>query len=168
MKRRRDRYHVRLMIALASIVVAASVSADAQSLVRHVVSSGAVATSDGTVTMRATVGQSIAGVVDRGDRQLYHGFWGPLPSAPTSVAVGVDDRQLWIDRGQLDLGDVRGPIRVVLVDLLGRTVADLYGGDASGLTAPIDLAHPSLPTGNYLVVVAAGGENRALPVTIVR
>ena len=61
-----------------------------------------------------------------------------------------------------------GPVRVRLVDVLGRTVATLHDGLLPAGTARLGVEAEGLAAGTYLAVVEAGGARVVRPLTVAR
>ena len=61
-----------------------------------------------------------------------------------------------------------GPVRVAVVDLLGREVASAYSGQMEAGRQPVALSMDALPAGVYVVVVDAGGQRLTRQVTVIR
>ena len=59
-----------------------------------------------------------------------------------------------------------GPVRLEVIDALGRSVAEATRSVADGRPLALDLA--DLPAGTYLVVVTAGGRRQSVRVTVAR
>ena len=128
-------------------------------VVRQVVSSGATTTSDGLHRVWATIGQPIVGVTVDPGGSLYQGFWGPLDPAPSSVTLQNEGRtgELRVIGDRITIGaSVRGPIRLVVIDLFGQTVRMLYEGDAASFIGSSLQGSDggSLPSGSYFLVLS--------------
>lgn len=68
----------------------------------------------------------------------------------------------------LSLADGVGPVRVEVIDALGRLVATLHEGPLGAGAHRLEVNGARLPVGTYLVRASGRGETTAVPITVVR
>ena len=83
-----------LVLALSLVVVGLALANGGIELPRWVLSSGASDSASGDVTLRATLGQPVVGVVSGGDVTLGQGFWhgGGLPEGGYDIYLPLVQR----------------------------------------------------------------------------
>lgn len=140
-----------------------------QTLDRGVISSGAVRSSNGALTMHGTVGQPIIGIGAGGTVTAAHGFWYRLSSSLSSIERTAPftariTPQPAVTTATVELGCSQ-PATAELLTLQGRRVTELtFEPVGQGARAQLDCSQ--LASGVYLLRLGCGSERMFLPLVI--
>lgn len=167
-------------IALLALIAAGPAqSLHAQVSARGVLGAGGTGATNGTITVNATVAQSVIGSVGS-PLSALQGFWYSLtPPSPTSVreeyVAGNGSSALdcvpnpfstqAVIRVRVDRS---GPVSLRLYDALGREVAALVDGPRDAGTIAVTIDADDLPSGNYIAQLVAGGTRQMIRVMVSR
>ncbi len=143
----------------------------------HVIGSGATSASGGNVTVQATVGQGVIGLVV-GNQKISQGFWQPLQPAALGVHTGNQARnqEAWRlqsypnpmrSEGMIEFAmATAGDLDVVLYNAVGQEVTTLYSGYHEGGRLSVTLTVDGLASGTYTVVAITETGPTALPIVV--
>lgn len=159
------------MKVYAVVLVFAAGVLQAQTLERSVVSSGAVRSTNGTVTVQGTIGQSVIGVSVSSSQAALHGFWyrhgtGVLSVERSEPFVARVTPQPAVVSATVELG-CSGAAAAWLLTLQGQRLAELeLVPSAGGQAAVVDCS--GLASGLYLVQLRCQGQEMFLPMMVAK
>lgn len=143
-----------------------------------VIGNGATSASGGNVTVRATIGQPIIGVVATGNQQIAQGFWQTLQPGVLGVHRGNQalDQESWKlqsypnpmrSEGTIEFVMANpGDVDVILYNAVGEEVTTLYSGHHEPGRLTVTLHAERLASGTYSVVAITETGPTALPIVI--
>ena len=148
---------------------------------RVVVGAGGVNCTNQHYRVAATLGQPAIGPATAGLQSITQGFWQPLSRTtaggrqhPTTGSPAPSPElsafpNLFTESIQLSLRVPHaGHISLILYDLLGKPVRTLLDAEQPEGTFNLQLGAEDLSTGHYTVVLITGGEQRSVPIRLVK
>jgi hypothetical protein len=169
-----------LALALAGPLLVSSANGQ-QRLIRQVVGSGATAATSSQYLMLGTVGQTIIGRATSSSNVGALGFWYTYPFAYTT---GADEGNAWeitgstpsvrvapnpvTDEARVTIGlPLAATISLTLYDGVGQERLRLLEGRREGGTITLHLLARNLASGDYTLVLVAGGFRVAAPIRVI-
>jgi hypothetical protein len=168
--------------AIVALMLAPAAHAQTQ-LIRQVIGSGATAAIGPQHAIAGTIGQTIIGRSTSSTHTGYLGFWYTYPNPNNPLAVreeystgltGAAAAVRVAPNPVVDVATVNvtlptsGKVVLELYDGLGQQRLELIDGHREAGTLTVQLPARDLESGDYLLVLIAGGTRSASPLRIVR
>lgn len=141
-----------------------------------VAAAGAVLTTNGTHSVRGTIGQAVIGNLRATGTTADLGFWHPLPRTAAHVPVaGGDALNLHATPNPFNAVTqvaITNPqnqhVSLVLFNLIGQPLRTILDNVQPEGTMNIDLNAHDLPSGRYTLILSAGDELRTISLLLVK
>jgi hypothetical protein len=175
--------HGRVLLTLAVLALVLAPAARGQTqIIRQVIGSGASAMA-GDHLLAGTIGQTIIGRSSSSSNVGYLGFWFtyPNPNNPNAVreeysgaVTGMAARVKVAPNPVVDVATVNvalptsGMVTLAVYDGLGQQRLELINGWREAGTVTVQLPARQLESGDYLLVLIAGGQRSASPMRVIK
>jgi hypothetical protein len=174
-----------LAAMLCFAVLAAPVARGQTQIQKSVIGSGAAGaagtTATGTVIMAGTIGQTIIGHVSNSSNTGSLGFWYTLKKSTVGVEeehhaqTGAEISSVQVAPNPVsDIAEIKvilpagGPVSLKLYDAVGRERQTLIDGVREAGLITVTLGAQDLASGNYTLVLTAGGTHRTVAMRVVK
>lgn len=171
--------------SLLVLILSSTPEAQAQMVLHSaVIGAGGAPSSNGTIVINGTFGQSAIGPVNDGvATALWQGFWYSLPNLTPSdvreepIAGQTGDAVMMMQNVPNPFSDVTdlriqlprpGHVSLKLFDRLGREAMALIDGEREAGTISLQISAADLESGSYTAQLIAGGVRKTITMIVIK